>query len=232
MLSSEPQLPQPSSLDITFWLTMRFLSSLLLAVSFSTTILANTGGKAPDNLPLPDDFDHINRSPPQTYVVNRWPLSAGDDTKQQMPLGMLRYVANSLTATYTSLTGLEEADPNEAYRIGILKGGKWIGGVRNGKILRSGYAATITLHVDEQGEIFHAEYDAVELAKGAEKLEPEILVIRPYDGAKPVLNKPVVLMPDGKLPQKEEEKTFLQKYWWLLAAGMILLAAAPGEGGK
>ncbi|EGX52297.1 hypothetical protein AOL_s00043g86 [Orbilia oligospora ATCC 24927] len=211
---------------------MRFLSSLFLVASLSTTVLANAGGKAPDNFPLPADFDHVNRSPPQTFVLNRWPLSAGDDTKQQAPLGMLRYVANTLSATYTPFEGLSEPIPDEAYRVGLLKGGKWIGGVRTGKILQSNYAATWTLHVDEKGEIFHAEYDAVELAPTAQKPETEIVIIRPYEGAKPALNRPVVLMPDGRLPQKEEEKTFLQKYWWLLAAGMVLLAAAPGEGGK
>ncbi|KAK6518422.1 hypothetical protein TWF506_005578 [Arthrobotrys conoides] len=210
---------------------MRFLSSLILVVaSLSTTILANAGGKASDNLPLPADFDQVNRSPPQTFVIQRWPLSAGDDTKQQLPVGMLRYVANTLTATYTSLKGSREPNTDEAYRVGFPKGGKWTGGVRSGKILQSNYAVTLTLHVDEQGEIFHAEYDAVELARGAEQPEAEINIIRPYEGAKPALNRPVVLMPDGRLPQKEEEKTFLQKYWWLLAAGMVLLAAAPGEG--
>lgn len=62
--------------------------------------------------------------------------------------------------------------------------------------------------------------------------ETQVVVIRPFPGAEPALNKPIVLSPDGKLPVKEEEKTFLQKYWMFLAAGAILLVAAPAEGGK
>ncbi|KAF3910453.1 hypothetical protein ABW20_dc0107788 [Dactylellina cionopaga] len=213
---------------------MRFLSTLLvLLASTPLTFSAQGDGKAPENFPLPGDFDHVNRTPPQTYVLNRWPLSAGDDTKQQIPLGMIRYAPGTLTASFNPMLGGDPAKQGEAYRVGVMKGGKWVGSVRSGKMLQLDVATTITLHIDEKGEIFHVEYDAVHLAKGAEKPEAEIIIIRPFPGAQPVLNKPVVLMPDGKMAApKEEEKTFLQKYWWLLIAGAVLLVAAPGEGGK
>ncbi|RPA75471.1 hypothetical protein BJ508DRAFT_418134 [Ascobolus immersus RN42] len=54
--------------------------------------------------------------------------------------------------------------------------------------------------------------------------------------AKPVLNKPVKLTQDGKMPVEVQEKTFLQKYWWIIAGGMMMLILGGGggeeEGGK
>ncbi|EPS38442.1 hypothetical protein H072_7797 [Dactylellina haptotyla CBS 200.50] len=213
---------------------MRFLSSLLVLLAAVPLSLSAAGdGMAPENFPLPGDFDQQNRTPPQTYVLNSWPLSAGDNDKERVPLGMIRYVASTLSASFTPMIQGQKVNQKESYRVGVLKGGKWIGTVRDSKVLQSNVASTITLHVDEAGEIFHIEFDAVEIAKGEEKPEAEIIIIRPFPGAQPVLNKPVVLMPDGKMAApKEEEKTFLQKYWWVLVAGALLLAAAPGEPGK
>ncbi|KAF3916263.1 hypothetical protein ABW21_db0201760 [Orbilia brochopaga] len=209
---------------------MRLLSSLFLLTLLPLRLAAAGDGKAPENFPLPDDFDHVNRAPPQTIVLQRWPLSAGNDERLRHPLGMIRYVASSLSAVYNPMIDAVKVDPNQLYRVGVLKAGKWIGSVRSGKMLQPNVASTITIHVDEKGEIAHVEYDAVELPAGAEKPEPEVIVVRPFIGAQPTLNKPVVLMADGRMaPPKEEEKTFLQKYWWMLVAGAILLAAAPGE---
>jgi len=53
--------------------------------------------------------------------------------------------------------------------------------------------------------------------------------------AKPVLNKPVKLTQDGKMPEPVQEKTFVQRYWWIIAGGMLLLVVGGGgddEGGK
>ncbi|KAK6341663.1 hypothetical protein TWF696_008732 [Orbilia brochopaga] len=209
---------------------MRLLSALLLLVSLPLGLSTDGDGKAPGNFPLPSDFDHVNRAPPLTLVLTRWPLSAGDDTARRHPLGMIRYVASSLTASFNPMMDNVEVDPNELFRVGVMKGGKWIGSVRSGKLLQPNVAVTVTLHVDENGEIVQVEYDGVELPTGAEKPEPELVVVRPFVAVQPTLNKPVVLMADGRMaPPKEEEKTFLQKYWWVLVAGAILLAAAPGE---
>ncbi|KAJ6262878.1 hypothetical protein Dda_1435 [Drechslerella dactyloides] len=209
---------------------MRLLSTLFLLASLPLGPLAAGDGKAPENFPLPADFDEVNRAPPQTLLLNRWAVSAGDNTAERYPLGMIRYVASSLSASFNPMTDGLKLDPNEAFRVGILKRGKWIGSVRSGKMLQPNMASTITLHVDEKGEIFHVELDAVEIPQGAEKPETEIVILRPFAGVQPTLNKPVVLMPDGRMaPPKEEEKTFLQKYWWVLVAGAILLVAAPGE---
>ncbi|KAF3927599.1 hypothetical protein AA313_de0207836 [Arthrobotrys entomopaga] len=210
---------------------MHLRSVFLILLAYISLALSLTPADA-SKAPLPADFDQQNREPPQTYVLSRWKLSAtGDDGR--LPLGMIRYVKSALSATFTPMTGDVAVDEDEKFRVGIFKGSHWIGSVRTGKIFQPNNLGTITLHVDEKAEIFHIEYDSVEWVKEGEKPETEIIIIRPFLGAQPVLNKPVVLTAEGKMaPPKNEEKTFLQKYWWLLVAGALFLAAAPGEGGK
>jgi hypothetical protein len=56
-----------------------------------------------------------------------------------------------------------------------------------------------------------------------------IPVSRVIPGATPVLNKPVVLDPTGKVPQMAEEKSFFQKYWWIGLAVMFLAILGSGD---
>ncbi|KAI9717347.1 MAG: hypothetical protein M1828_007235 [Chrysothrix sp. TS-e1954] len=73
--------------------------------------------------------------------------------------------------------------------------------------------------------------------KGAKKTDEDeqpllVVIERPVPGPTPHLNKPVVLSPDGKAPEAEPEKSFIQKYWWVLAAFLVLqvfMAAAPED---
>ncbi|KAF2457891.1 hypothetical protein BDY21DRAFT_343079 [Lineolata rhizophorae] len=67
---------------------------------------------------------------------------------------------------------------------------------------------------------------------GKEQTPIEVRVVRVADGPKPVLNRPVVVRPDGKVEGKEEEKTFLQKYWWMIAIFIVLQIVIGGGGEK
>ncbi|CAK7202921.1 hypothetical protein SEUCBS139899_005648 [Sporothrix eucalyptigena] len=59
---------------------------------------------------------------------------------------------------------------------------------------------------------------------------PQATVVVAAKGATPVLNRPVVLSPEGKKAVPEEEKTFLQKYWWLLGTIAVLVLTSGGGG--
>jgi hypothetical protein len=50
-----------------------------------------------------------------------------------------------------------------------------------------------------------------EKGRGGSETWPGIEIVYPSEGVKPVLNRPVVLNEEGKLPVKEVEKTFLQR---------------------
>src|ERR1700733_10738475 len=93
-----------------------FLPLLLLPFS-----LANNRNAVPAHMPLPDDFDEIDRTPPQTILLKRWPLSAGDDESKQVPIGMVRYSIGSRRGRYQKLILKEEEEDgeDEFYPVGM-----------------------------------------------------------------------------------------------------------------
>ncbi|KAI9652054.1 MAG: hypothetical protein M1831_007246 [Alyxoria varia] len=63
-----------------------------------------------------------------------------------------------------------------------------------------------------------------------EKGNSELLIqiIKPDVAPLPHLNKPVIVDAEGKLPDSEQEKTFLQKYWWVIAIFLLLQLLTAG----
>lgn len=75
-----------------------------------------------------------------------------------------------------------------------------------------GYAPTITLSVDGKGRAVSASVKGVAIDAGQTRdFGPRVVVSVSGKGPQPELNKPVVLSPDGRRREEEEEKTFLQK---------------------
>ena len=58
-----------------------------------------------------------------------------------------------------------------------------------------------------------------------------MVVVQAVQAPVPVLNRPVELTAEGKVPEKEAEKSFMQKYWWVFL-GAAVLAMAGGGGDK
>ncbi|MCJ1306627.1 hypothetical protein MMC25_000270 [Agyrium rufum] len=59
---------------------------------------------------------------------------------------------------------------------------------------------------------------------------PDVEVVRDVLAPRPVLNRPIVLNPEGKVQADVPEKSLLQKYWWVLAA--VAMFAIMGGGGE
>lgn len=75
-----------------------------------------------------------------------------------------------------------------------------------------GYAPAITLSIDGKGRPVGASVKGVVIDAGQTRdFGPRVEVSVTGKGAQPELNKPVVLSPDGRKPEEEEEKSFLQK---------------------
>lgn len=85
----------------------------------------------------------------------------------------------------------------------------------------------MNLHLDKEGEIWHVEFtsdpevgfalDCGQREAAADKQQATEAKVQVENaganaGVKPVLNRPIALNPDGKLPVQEVEKTFLQKF--------------------
>ena len=114
-----------------------------------------------------------------------------------------------------------------------------------------GYAPAIMLSVDRKGRVLGASVKGVVIDAGQTRdFGPQVAVSVGGKGAQPALNKPVLLSSEGKRPEEEEEKSFLQKcvpcscprcllgrfanvcrrYWWVIATAVLLLATSGGDG--
>jgi hypothetical protein len=75
-----------------------------------------------------------------------------------------------------------------------------------------GYRPTFVLTLDAQGEVLGVSVSAGKIDAGATREFGPAVLVRGMGKAKgPVLNKPVVLSPEGKMAVPEVEKSMLQK---------------------
>jgi hypothetical protein len=140
-------------------------------------------------------------STPQTPVI-----------ASPIPLAQIDYDADQSTGTVISFT-----PPHGSYasdhllRIGLQDSGSgsWRGIVTSAANFADEYKKKFVVHVDEKGEAYHVGFGTS--VKGDDKEDVVVEVVRRGVGAKPVLNKPIVLNAEGKIDNKVEEKTFLQK---------------------
>lgn len=129
-----------------------------------------------------------------------------------IPLAQINYDAETTTGTlssYTPPTG--SYSPDHLLRVGLgdIKTGHWRGVLTSGASFKDDFKKKITLHIDEKGEPYHVGFSSEPRGTGD---EVEVEVVKREAGPKPALNRPIVLNAEGKLDDKEPEKTFLQKY--------------------
>ncbi|KAJ9129919.1 hypothetical protein NKR19_g10131 [Coniochaeta hoffmannii] len=95
-----------------------------------------------------------------------------------------------------------------------------------------GYAPHFVVTVDGEGrEVLGVSVRGVKIDAGHTRdFGPQVVVVPTARGKQPDLNKPVVLSPEGRKVQEEQEKSFLQKYWWVLAIGAVLVMGGGGDG--
>ncbi|KAB8339151.1 hypothetical protein FH972_022087 [Carpinus fangiana] len=172
----------------------------------------------------------------KSITIYSWPLSASKPGQ----LAQVSYDSTALTSTiskYTPPTG--SYTPEERIRVGFYdpQDGKWAGVVTSAASFDPTLQQKLSIQVDDQGEMYHISFGAVQKTKATEQVakgsgkngsakreakattKPLIVELVKADSApRPVLNKPVVLDPTGKVAGKVEEKSFLQKYWWAIAA--------------
>ncbi|KAL2066198.1 hypothetical protein VTL71DRAFT_2269 [Oculimacula yallundae] len=93
-----------------------------------------------------------------------------------------------------------------------------------------GYAPTIVLNLDAQGGIVGVSVKSSAIDAGQTRdFGPKVRIVKMREGAKPVLNRPVVLSAEGKVEEVPTEKTLLQKYWWVLAGGVVIMLTTGGS---
>jgi hypothetical protein len=158
--------------------------------------------------------------PEKGIDIEVWPLSA----TKSLPYAKISY--NSTKAVIKSHSNPAIPPNDDFVRIGFhhSDSGEWSGILTSPVNFAASKDKKIVLHVNRDGEAYHVGFKASELAtnnKMSNKdgdLSVEVVQIRM--GPTPHLNRPVVVNPDGSMPQKEPEKTFFQKYVSSFALGL------------
>lgn len=179
---------------------------------------------------------------PQTAQVY---IQAVGSSSAPVPLAEITYDITT-PETATSVTSYEAPELPESaslVRIGLYdsRAKKWTGSTSVASVenFGKGYSPHFLLSVDAtkaagtgtEGEgvtVLGASLRGVRIDAGQTRdFGPQAKLVMTGRGKQPELNKPVVLSPEGKKVEKEEEKTFLQKFVWrsLPVIGVILICA-------
>lgn len=152
----------------------------------------------------------------QTVNIHAWPLSAS----KSQSLAKVSYTASN--ASVKSYTAPNIPADESIVRVGFHHptSGKWSGvATAASNFKKEGKDKKVQLHLNTAGELFHVGFVASDLGssstsgngkgKGEDVLGVEVVKVQ--EGETVRLNKPVVLDAEGNVPQKEPEKSFLQK---------------------
>jgi hypothetical protein len=159
----------------------------------------------------------------RSATIQAWPLSAA----QAQPLAQVSYDPISKQASVNNFNPPKGASSSgDLIRVGIYDNSdsKWRGVVTSATSFDPKYQQKLLLHLDEEGNVWHVAISATvkpAAAKGKmvngkrqpSEVVPQVVVelLSPIPAPSPVLNKPVVLSPEGKVEGQVVEKTFLQK---------------------
>jgi hypothetical protein len=200
---------------------MRFLKSLSAAAAFFVQL------------------SRASSSGSSTLTVYAWPLSAqSPEPLAQIQLSPSAPSTSSLAPVSASLLSYNAPSialsDSELVRIGLYNPSTkaWIGSGVSALSFAPGFDRKILLHTDESGEVFHVgcsatavqEMDEAAAEKGTKGKKKTSQIIKEAEGhttveivlsspaPQPALNTPVVLNPDGKMEDtNEDNRSFLQK---------------------
>lgn len=168
--------------------------------------------------------DAVAQGSDRTVKVHSWPLDAANPKQ----LAEISYNPNTLTSSVVRYSK-PEGSPNseDLVRVGMYDAvtSDWRGIVTSAASFDNQYQQRLLLHVDESGEVYHVGFAAqpklnqksAKKGKNGGKEVPETVeqllveIVKPAKGPSPILNNPVVLSPEGKLPEPAQEKSFFQK---------------------
>ena len=154
----------------------------------------------------------------RTTTVYAWPLSSPPSK-----LAEIEYSPEERSASVLSYTPPTSYSNNAVGLVGIglynSSTKTWLGTtVTSAASFEPGCQGTISLHVNAEGGVwraaFHASRRGASLNQNGRDIrdeKPRVEILRPAAAPQPQLNRAVVLSPDGKVPEKEVERTFLQK---------------------
>ncbi|KAI9885823.1 MAG: hypothetical protein M1823_002402 [Watsoniomyces obsoletus] len=171
----------------------------------------------------------LDASARRTSSIHVWPLSASSPS----PLVEVSYDPST---SETEVSKIHKPPvlkaSNELVRVGLWdpKTKLFHGIITDGATLDEKHSRIVSLHLDEQDNIWHVDLrrsDAGPSKQSRDDIQVEL--VRATPGPEPILNQPLVLDDQGKIPEPPVEKSFFQKYWWVFLAITMLAMAGSGE---
>jgi hypothetical protein len=141
------------------------------------------------------------------------PLST---TSSPTPLAEINYNPSTLAATIASFEHLELPPSAKYLKLGLYdptsRTWKSSTSLTSAESFAKGYRPTLVLSLDAEGGVLGVSVSSGKIDAGQTRDFAPRVEVKAMGRAKgPVLNKPVVLSPEGKVAQPEPEKTLLQK---------------------
>jgi len=159
----------------------------------------------------------------RSVIVQSWPLSAA----KPQPLAQVSYDPTTKSSSISSYTPPEVAyTVDDLVRVGLYddSDSKWRGVVTSAATFDPKYQQKLLLHLDEAGNVWHVAISTILMPKPVKgkivngKRQPPapvpqiiVDVLLPTPAPQPILNKPIVLSPEGTVEAEKVEKTMLQK---------------------
>ncbi|PNY27578.1 Uncharacterized protein TCAP_02498 [Tolypocladium capitatum] len=173
---------------------------------------------------------------PRTAQIYMQPIPSSSQAPS--PLAEVSYDPAALSFSSVISYDAPEIPPAaRLVRIGLYdaKARAWTSGttVAAADNFSKGYSPNIVLSTDGSGTVVSVSCKGVAIDAGQTRdFGPKVVVLPETRGKQPQLNKPVVLSPEGRKVEPEQEKTFLQKYWWMIAIAVFIALSGGGGGEK
>ncbi|KYK61168.1 hypothetical protein DCS_02309 [Drechmeria coniospora] len=172
---------------------------------------------------------------PRTADVYIQPITPSSPPPPPSQLAEISYDLDALSlASVLAYEAPDIPDSASLVRIGVYDANakQWTSGTTAASVdnFSKGYSPNILLSVDSTGDVLSVSCKGVQIDAGQTRdFGPKAIVLTQERGAQPTLNKPVVLSPEGKKMEPEQEKTFLQKYWWMIAIAVFIALSGGGS---
>lgn len=155
----------------------------------------------------------------QTALVYIQPVDSSPATPSPPPSQLAEVTYDMAALSLSSVVSFEAPEMPETarlVRIGLYDAAtkRWTAGttVAAADNFSKGYSPHLVLAVDAEGRVVSASCKGVGIDAGHTRdFGPKVVVLPEAKGKQLMLNKPVVLSPEGKKVEPEPEKSFLQK---------------------
>ncbi|OGM40396.1 hypothetical protein ABOM_010807 [Aspergillus bombycis] len=198
----------------------------LFTVVFSVLSTINSYAQAT----TPDSSQRISTD------IFYWPITSSEPSV----FARVSYDPNSLESNVISYSPpiTVQTESSSLVRVGLYTSNgidpkQWTGTLTSWSAIAGsdGQRPMLQLYLDSSNKVYFVALtlSLLESTTASNTTSPIMKLIPLEAGPRPHLNRPVVVTPDGTIPEDVVEKTFFQKYWWVFLIITFLAMSGSGE---